>query len=128
MARKARMPHLLAALATAVSVVVQAMRGMDGLPQIAGQLAHPAQAAMVEIVWHSFTLTVAVFALALFATMKARPGAARAVAVLSALILGGAAGLTAAIAGDALGDPLAFYPVYFLGLAGALSAFAAARS
>lgn len=128
MRERTRPLSIVSGLAALAAAGVQVMRGFDGLPRIVAQLAHPAQGAMIAIVWHSLTFAMAVLGAALLASARASRPVAKGAALLSMVILGGAGAITAYMAASALGDPFAFYPVYFLAGAALLSGLAALKA
>ncbi|ABC63659.1 hypothetical protein [Erythrobacter litoralis] len=118
---------LIAGIAGLAAAAVQMLRGQDGLPRMAGQLAHPAQGAMIEIVWHSLTGLMFVLAAGLLVSAGAGKPAGRIIGWLGAAGFGWITAVHFAKAHAALGDPFAFYPVWFSGVAAVLSAVAAMR-
>lgn len=119
---------VLAGLAALLLAAVRVLRGQETLARMSGELSHPAQAAMLHIVWHS--LSAIFFALGVLMIISAwgSRGSARMAATAATVIFGIVAVFMGAIAAAELGNALAFYPVFFLAAVSALSGLAAVKA
>lgn len=103
---------LIAGLAALVVGAIRHVRSAGTVERMAGELAHPAEAAIATIVWHSLTGILLVAGVLLIVSAWRSRGFARGVALMATLVFAIPALLMGLIAGSQLGDPFAFYPIF----------------
>lgn len=119
---------LIAGLVVLVVAAIRHLRSRGTVERMAMELAHPAEQAIIAIVWHSLTAIMFAFGILLIVSAWRSRGFARATAIGAVLVFGLPAVVMGAIAGAHLGDPLAFAPIFAFGLATILSLVAFVRA
>lgn len=104
------------------------LAGSHELGSMMQQLRGRPEGTLLAIVWHGLTAVMAVLGLALVVTAWTGRGAAKASGWIACGSFGAIAAIMALFAGERLGNPLQFYPVYLLAGVAILSGFAARRA
>lgn len=131
MAAAPAIPRRLSLLAGLVALVVAAVRHLRSrgtVERMALELEHPAEQAILAIVWHSLTAIMFAFGILLIVSAWRSRGFARGAALSAMLVHGILALVMGLIAAAHLGNPAAFYPIFPLTLTALLSAAAFAKA
>lgn len=124
-----RWPFLLAGLgAIGVAIARTIFGGRNDLPLLVSNLERPAMAAVIYINWYALNVAFATLGLALLFAARMPAVAARAIAIIAAIVFGATAALFLYYTHQATGSPFTFFPWIPLTLTALLSAIAAWRA